>query len=58
MPILVEELSSTNDSTSLNSTNNVKIEAVNDTPYKSNNLEEKSQSKPIYTGPRYFLIFL
>ncbi len=55
MPVLVEELSCTNESVSTyNSqmTNNVNIEPLTDTPSKTNVEEEKSKPKPIYTGPR------
>jgi hypothetical protein len=56
MPVLVEELSCTNESVSTyNSqmTNNVNIEPLTDTPSKTNVEEEKSKPKPIYTGPRW-----
>lgn len=55
MPVLVEELSCTNESASTfksQATNNVTIEHLTDTPSKANVEEEKSKSKPIYTGPR------
>ena len=53
MPVLVEELSSTNDSSPIIATNDVKIESINDTHFKTSTTEDKVQAKPIYTGPRF-----
>ena len=53
MPVLIEELSCTNESTfNSQTTNNVNIEPLMDTPSKANVEEENPKSKPIYTGPR------
>ena len=52
MPVLIEELSNTIDSSSQNTPTNLKIEPINDAPTKSSEIEQKSPSKPVYTGPR------
>ena len=52
MPVLIEELSNTNDVSQASTPNNIQIEQVNDTPSKSNEAEQKAVQKPIYTGPR------
>ena len=57
MPVLVEELSSTNESLTPNVlTNNVNIEPYMETLSKADAAKEE-KAKPIYTGPRLEFYF-